>query len=194
MLKKIQEYAEPVIVLGWKDNELENELTDEGYAIYYLPEKKVGKKYLRNLMQLTTYHLGAIKSPTTEIDQRRNSYLASGKYRIRRRIRDTIYKFLSFIPGYIRFVKNNQRKLLWSDTNFSEFKEIVDHAKPDLVFCLTPYFIEEEFLLRAAQDKGIPLSTAILSFDNLTTRGYIPVQFSNYYLWNVHNVEELMRI
>jgi CDP-glycerol glycerophosphotransferase (TagB/SpsB family) len=79
-------------------------------------------------------------------------------------------------------------------TNFKEFTELVKKLQPDAFFSITPYFLDEEFILRAVSTTNARLSTAILSFDNITTRPRIPVIFDQYLLWNDYNKSELMRI
>jgi len=146
------------------------------------------------MQQLNVWHLKKINTPTTAIDNRRNYYLSPKRYRARRIIRNFAYSILSAFPPYIFFLRNRQKRLIKSDTNFHEYASLIESINPDIIFCLTPYFIEEELLLRAAEANNIPISTAILSFDNLTTRGYLSVKFEEYYLWNKYNVEELKRI
>lgn len=188
------EYAQPVIVLAWEDQALQEELADYGIETYLLPQKKIGIHYARVLAQLKQWHLRCINTPTTIIDQRRNRLLNTSKFRTRIFLRDTLFQWVTIFPPYVRYLLNKQKKMVWQDTNLKEYFDLIEKIKPDFVFCLTPYFIEEEFLLRAAQELKIPLCTAILSFDNLTTRSYIPVQFEKYLLWNKYNEKELRRI
>ena len=47
--------------------------------------------------------------------------------------------------------------------------------------------------MRACSRRGIPLCTSILSFDNITTRGWMAVAFDRYLVWNRYNAEELRR-
>ena len=192
LLEMIRKYATPVIVIAWEDDALQQELSDLGIENYRYPQKKIGRNYLRVLMQLTQWHLHKIQSPTTEIDRRRNKLINPPPKR--RILRDWLYAFLTRIPVYRNFLFKQQRKLLWTDTNFTEYLEFIHRIKSDLIFCLTPYFIEEEFLLRAGQELWLPMCTSILSFDNLTTRGIIPILFNEYYLWNSFNESELVRI
>jgi hypothetical protein len=47
--------------------------------------------------------------------------------------------------------------------------------------------------MRICSRAGLPSMAAILSFDNLTTRSWIPFTFDSYLLWNRHNVAQLHR-
>jgi hypothetical protein len=99
-----------------------------------------------------------------------------------------------YIPGYVNSILEKQKNLIWQDTNISEYLALVEKINPVAIFSLTPYFIEEELLLHAAHSQGIPIAAAYLSFDNITTRNYIPIIFNEYFLWNQYNRDELWRI
>ena len=194
-LDLICEYAQPVIVLGWEDEELEKELANQGVEVFILPRKRIGVHYSRLLHQLAQWHLNRINTPTTAIDRRRYQKMALFTFlKARRDLRDILYRLITKIPFYVQYLIAKQKKLIWADSNLSEYVNLLKEVNPDAVFCLTPYFIEEELLLRAAEYHNIPLCTAILSFDNLTTRALIPVKFDAYFLWNKYNQAELFRI
>lgn len=196
LLQKISEYSEPIIVLlGWDDNTLIHELESLGVCTIIGPDKKASPKYYRLLRQITYWHLQRINTPTTSIDRRRYWKVEPfSLVKVRKWIRDLIYTNLIKIPPYVENLLKKQNELVWSDTNLSEFVSLVEKVHPDAVFCFTPYFLEEELLLRASKYLHIPIATAILSFDNLTTRGLFPVEFDAYFLWNKYNREELFRI
>lgn len=195
LLNLIREYARPVIVLGWKDHVLSRELEMLGIDVYQLPSKQIGVQYSRLLAQLTQWHLLRINTPTTAIDRRRTQKMMPLTFlKLRKNLRDALYYLIMQFPPYVNYLLARQKLMIWQDTNLCEYLDLVKQIMPDVVFCLTPYFIEEEFLLRAAQELEIPLCTAILSFDNLTTRPYIPVRFEKYLLWNKYNEAELHRI
>jgi len=195
LLERIQEYAKPVIVLAWEDPELQQELETLGVEVYQAPPKKIGVRYSRLLHQLTQWHLRSINTPTTKIDRRRYRKMNPNTViKLRRSLRDGLYRIATGFPPYVEYLLKQQERLVWQDTNLHKFVNLIKQIKPDLGFCLTPYFLEEELLLRAAEYYKIPLSTAILSFDNLTTRAYIPVKFDAHFLWNQYNQAELHRI
>jgi CDP-glycerol glycerophosphotransferase (TagB/SpsB family) len=194
LLTKMCDYVNPILILGWQDAGLENELRELGIEFHLLPPKKIGSKYERILKQLTGWHLRRINTPTTAIDKRRTQLLTPPHLSLRIKLRDGLFQLLTSFPPYVQFLLKRQRKLLSQETNLAEYVALVKSVYPDLAFCLTPYFVEEELLLRAVESNHIPISTAILSFDNLTTRGFLPISFSEYYLWNQHNLAELRRI
>jgi hypothetical protein len=69
----------------------------------------------------------------------------------------------------------------------------MDRLRPDAALSLTPFLADEEMALRVCEHRGIPLTTSVLSFDNITTRGWWPVHFDRYLVWNRYNAAELMR-
>jgi CDP-glycerol glycerophosphotransferase (TagB/SpsB family) len=71
---------------------------------------------------------------------------------------------------------------------------MIHKIEPDYIFSVTPYLIEEEFLLRASSLRNIKRIASILSFDNITTRPHLPVHFDKYLVWNKYNRQELLRI
>lgn len=194
LLKLLLPYVKPVIVLGWEDPELTDELQSLGAEVYCNPHKRAGRRYSRIRTRINNWHVDHLDSPTTQIDRYRTRLLESLKTNLRVGLRDLLFKMEGGLPGSLQRWQVAEERLLLTDTNYAEHVELVKKIKPDLVFCTTPYYFEEELLLRAARSMGIPQSTAILSFDNLTTRGYIPILFDEYYLWNRYNESELYRI
>ena len=70
--------------------------------------------------------------------------------------------------------------------------QLVD-LQPDLVWstvCASP--LEYPYVL-AARDLGIPVVTAVLSFDNLTSRPALP-RYDHYLVWNSRMQEQLLRL
>ena len=69
----------------------------------------------------------------------------------------------------------------------------LERCRPDMVwstFCVSAF--EQPYIL-AARDLGIPVVTSILSFDNLTSRGWLP-EFDHYLVWNSGMREQLLRL
>jgi hypothetical protein len=56
----------------------------------------------------------------------------------------------------------------------AEFDTIIDEHRPNLIVTGTPGYNRNDIhLLRAAKRKGIPTATVMLSWDNLTSKGYM---------------------
>lgn len=191
LLEKMSEYAQPVVLLRWHDPELIAELEHTGVEVYPLPEAACQVGYTRIKRQLDLWHLERLKSPTTAIDARRLRQIAPST--IRARFRDAFYTVNLALPGKPKQLIQKAHQALWQHTNIQTFDTLLANIKADLVFSMTPYFQQEHLLLYAAKQRGIPLCTSIISFDNITTRGWIPVTFDAYFLWNCYNASELKR-
>lgn len=69
----------------------------------------------------------------------------------------------------------------------------LEEIRPDLVwstYCVSGF--EQPYIL-AARDLGIPVVTSILSFDNLTSRGWLP-EFDRYMVWNDGMRDQLLSL
>lgn len=191
LLERMLDYAQPVIYLGWEDSVLQNELEAVGAEVFTLPRTELDTAYTRVKRQLDLLHLRQINSPTTEIDRRRHRLLAPPS--LRSRFRDIVYKLNLDLPWQPERLYKKERAALHKSTNISTFQELLKHHRIEAVFSLTPFFAREQLLIRAAKENDIPLCISILSFDNLTTRGWIPVIADAYLLWNNYNRQELYR-
>lgn len=193
LLARIMQYAQPVVALGWRDDALAKELERAGAEVHRLPEVHRGKRFERVRGVLNVWHRGRLKSPSTEIDERRARAQSTLGENVRALVRRKLYELELKRAGAVDDLLARERRLLRDDTNQSEFDKLLARLRVDAAFSLTPYLPDEEMMLRACAARGLPLSTAILSFDNITTRGWIPVTFDRYLLWNQYNVNELRR-
>lgn len=66
-----------------------------------------------------------------------------------------------------------------------EFDDLLARYQPDLVVSGTPgYNVHDAHLLRAAHRHGIPTATVMLSWDNLTSKGYMAAEPDYLLVWN----------
>lgn len=72
---------------------------------------------------------------------------------------------------------------------------LLQETKPILGLS-TSYVVDWEWtLFQAMKMLNIPIATHILSFDNLTSRGYIPLKhFDRYFVWQTRMADELKRL
>lgn len=194
LLDKIRQYADLVIVLGWEDPQLVEEIRQMGVEVHQNPGKQVGLRYARIRKKLDLWHFDHVQSPSTEIDRRRNALLLKPKYRLRSQLRIAYFHLSTSTKLLVKQARQKELELLRTDTNFNQHLDLLRKVKPDAVLSITPFFLEEEFLIRAAHASGIRTVASILSFDNITTRGWMPVIFDHYCLWNEFNKKELYRI
>lgn len=194
VLAKLSEAITPIILIAWEDEEIHKEFEAFGAEVYGLPETNYGEKYKKIRRQIDFWHIEKINSPSTRIDERRNTIDFPVWAKWFRAFRRGAYSLSLKLPGAVDQLLAKEKELCWKDTNIEIFERLLDEISPDAIFSLTPFHRQEELLLRAAEARHIPMCTAIHSFDNLTTRGWIPVRFERYFLWNQYNQSELLRI
>jgi len=154
----------------------------------------MGWAYRRIRKQIDTWHFARANSPSTAIDRRRANRDQPLSTRSLNQVRQLRNRLKLTVPGAATRLMKAEQVTLQQDTNLREFELILKQLRPDAIFSLTPFHRQEELILRAAETQKLPLCTAILSFDNITTRGWIPVVFDHYLLWNQHNESELRRV
>jgi hypothetical protein len=134
-----------------------------------------------------------LNTPSEMIWERRADLFRTPYKRFRRRIRRQIFHAAFMVPGAMEMLHRKEEKLWESATNMREIQAQMDRLKPDAALSITPFLSNEEMTLRVCSHRGLPLCTSILSFDNITTRGWMAVPFDRYLVWNRYNAEELRR-
>ncbi len=193
LLEKVAQYCTPIILFPWQDSELWQQLTNMGVEVHLLPQAQWGVQYNRIRREINDWHHERLQSPSTDIDERRSNCELPRSIKSIKYLRKKFYRIKRHLPGGIERLLSAEKKLLWQDTNIAVFQELLNCCHADAILSLTPFHKEDEFLLRLASDNKLKLCTAIHSFDNLTTRGWIPVIFDLYILWNQYNKNELIR-
>jgi hypothetical protein len=75
-----------------------------------------------------------------------------------------------------------------------EFDELLSRHRPDLVVTGTPgYNADDIHLLRAARRARIPTATVMLSWDNLTSKGYMGARPDHLLVWSDLMAEEAVK-
>jgi hypothetical protein len=75
-----------------------------------------------------------------------------------------------------------------------EFDEVLLRHRPDLIVTGSPGYIAEDIhLLRAARRLGIPSATVMLSWDNLTSKGYMAQAPDHLLVWSDLMADEAVR-
>lgn len=191
LLSKMMEYTEPVVLLRWNDASLIQEIRAMGVAIHILPVGDYGLPYLRLKRQLDSCHLRNLQSPSTAI--KREIRFTINPPTLRQRARDAYLEVQAAIPGQFHRLKTIEHEYIEKYTNVQIFRALLANLKADAILSFTPYFHQEQLLLVAAKQLGLHLLTSIISFDNITTRGWIPIIFHEYCVWNRFNKAELIR-
>ena len=195
LLKSLKSYCEPVVALSWNEPDLIEELMKDGFEVVIIPATKTGSEYkdIRKRLDIW-FRYFQVKSASNRIERKYLNQYLNFKTRLFRSLRDywNIARLLLF--NYKKTLFRKEKTLLASDTNFNVVVDFVDSLNIDAVFTVTPFHHQEDFLLRAASSLGKQMITSILSFDNITKRGWIPVKYDLFMVWNRFNKQELHRI
>jgi hypothetical protein len=195
LLKQLQEFSEPVIGIFWDQKDLIEELKSQGFEVHILPNSERGIAYTNIRAKLDYwFKYFKLKSPTRDIEPRYLEQFHKTKSVIIRRLREYYNYILCLIPGHINKLHQQEQALLKIDTNYLAMLHLVENLNIDAVFVVTPFHAQEDVFLRACEAAGKQMITSILSFDNIVKRGWIPVNYSTYMVWNQKMKKELLRI
>lgn len=193
LLEALASHCDVVTGLTWSDPSLESELDTVCSEVVQLPRAEFSAEYKRLRRLLDFHYWRRLQSPSFAIDRRRRLTLASPRSRALLRARQLRQTWqLSKTDAELR-LNAAFAKLCRTGTNIDAFEGLLASKQIDAVLTPTPYHAAEEPLLVAASGRGLRLVTAIISFDNVTTRGWIPVLFDRYLVWNHYNRSELLR-
>ena len=108
-------------------------------------------------------------------------------------------KFFYQIPSLLFSVKSLFYLLRYVETklyllNLKNTRLALQNLKPHFILSTANVIDTEWALFRVAQEMKIQTFTHILSFDNLTSRGYLPIEnFDIYFVWNQTMKNELIK-
>lgn len=195
LLRKLKQFCNPVIALTWNEPDLIKELQDEGFEVHLIPQniKQPAYASVRKKIDIWFDHFQLKSSSKKYQSKYLDLFIPAKTKRIRNaRRRYNVAKF--YIPFYKKKVFEAEKQLVISDTNYETLSQFIDSLAIDAVFTVTPFHQQEDILLRVCKEKGKKMITSILSFDNITKRGWIPVLYDVYMVWNKYNEEELKSI
>jgi len=195
LLHAIQQFAHPVIAITWNQADFIEELRAAGFEVHLIPESQWTTSYgvLRHNIDawFYTYHT------QTRSRNIQNKYLRNFlpfTQRIKKAAREKFDSIQMRLPGKGAKLFALEEAMYKNETNYNEMVELVQRLNVEAVFTLTPFHKQEDVLLRACKDAGKKMITSILSFDNVTKRGWLPVAYDVYMVWNKHNHRELLSI
>lgn len=195
LLDLISEFAEPIVIITWNEQDLIHELKQKGIEVYLLPTTQRDITYVnhRRKIDYWFYHF-ALKSPTKKNQVRFLNQYKTLQAKLLSWSREKFNVLKMYLPGVIANLFKKETELLYTHTNYNEVKQWVLTLNAKAVFTVTPFHAQEDILLRVCSNLGMKMITAILSFDNITKRGWIPVAYDTYMVWNKYNLAELHRI
>lgn len=193
LFDRLSEDWTPLVLLSWQDEALAEEIRSRGGEAHLLPAVRYGPNYRRLRRLLDVAHTRRLRSPSTASTTRREEALLDRRTRWLKRRRRAALRVALLGPGVEAAARRAERRRLESDTNFAAAAAFADRLQPDAVLSLTPFHEAEDLFLRAVEGAGLPRAACFISFDNVTTRGWIPTTFDRYLVWNRHNEAELAR-
>jgi len=193
LLSSLSRTTQPVVMLAWQDNALVEELHSLGCEVHPMPKAEWGPEYERARGLMNIIFKARMNSPSAAIRERRANLERTTMQRWRSSAKSAIARVRTSIPGSISRASNRERALFERDSNFRAVDKLIGSLHLDAAFSITPFLYDEEMALRACSLREVPTIASILSYDNLTTRSWIPIPFRQYLLWNSHNRAQLFR-
>ncbi len=195
LLEEMKLFCEPVIVFTWNQEDIINELKNKGFEVHLILPEKQTENYL-NIRRKIDYWFNyfQLKSPSQNIQKK---FLSQYKKSFQNNISkfSEILAILKFhIPGYSKLFFKKESEIIKNEPSYKKLNKWLLNMNLDAVFTVTPFHKQEDTLLRVCKNSGLKMITSILSFDNITKRGWIPVEYDVYMVWNKHNRDELYRI
>lgn len=195
MIHQLREFVEPVIGIFWDQPDLIEELRSEGFEVHIVPESQREAIYSNHRVKLDFwFKFHRLKSPTHKTEPRYIEKFKPKKKVLINRLREYYNQMRLMVPGYAASLLETEKQLLVSDTNYNAMLQLVDELNIDAVFAITPFHSQEDVFLRAAEARGKKMIASILSFDNIIKRGWLPVNYDCYMVWNKQMAGEIRRI
>lgn len=195
MLHKLSELVEPVIAITWNEPELIAEMKADGFEVHVVPTSSKDSMYasIRSKIDFW-FDAFALKTESKKVQRKYLNQYVPLEVRVRRKLRERYNKAKFLVPGYRQKIFEQEQQMLAKHTNYNEMLQLVDQLNIDAVFTVTPFQTQEDILLRACKARKKKMITSIISFDNITKRGWIPVNYDHYMVWNKYNFEEALSI
>lgn len=195
LLKRLSEFCTPVVCLTWQQDDLIEELKNDGFEVHIAPLNTKDSQYANARHKIDIwFKYFRLKGTSKKIQARYLNSFTPFKKKFLHNSRE-LFNYLKFrVPGAISELLRTENELVHTHTNYTQLSAFVDSLNVEAVFTVTPFHRQEDVLLRACKDKGKLMLTSILSFDNITKRGWMPVEYDAYAVWNQYNKDELQRI
>lgn len=194
VIEALSAVCEPVVALGWDDEELVATMRARGVEVVRQPDARLDHAHRMYRRRLEAIHQQRLRSPSTAIERRQRQALApTAKVRAMteaRRLRDRV---VLAVPGQAQRVEAGEAAEVARGTNVAEFAAFLHDQRADLLLVVTPYHDQDTLLLDAAATAGVPSLVSVISFDNPTTRRGFPVSAEQVLVWNQFNEQELLR-
>ncbi len=193
LLEELQRRVQVVAALGWADPELEADLHQRGIETAVMPEAVLEHEYRKILRKLTLLHEHRLASPTSVIRRRRWKPPALSRGRLLYDLRVARDRLVTAMPGAELRLSSDAERELRMATNIGEFEQFLRAVEVDAVLSFTPYHDQDTLALHAAERAGLTTIVSIISFDNPTVRGRLPINPDSVAVWNEDNAGQVSR-
>ncbi|NNV56587.1 CDP-glycerol glycerophosphotransferase family protein [Limnovirga soli] len=196
MLQQMQLFCTPVVAMLWQQDDLINELTQQGFEVSLMPAYKTSAAYagVRDKLNMW-YKWYKVKSPSTGIEERyRDTHYPAKKRMYNWLKRAKARTLFSLYPPYIKNLLQQENELMQAEPVYTTYANWLNELDVQGIFTVTPFLHELDLIARIAATNNIQLLASIHSFDNVTKRGWVSTFFQQYIVWNKYNKAELTRI
>lgn len=96
-------------------------------------------------------------------------------------------------PSRMAMLERAHVRAMANSPQVAHFRKKFQEIKPDVVFCSHQRPPQVSYPIIAARQLGIPTSTFVFSWDNLSSKGRFATPFDHFLLWSEHMRKELFR-
>jgi len=179
--------------LFWYQPDLKTELESLGYRVYLinLSEEPAAVKLIRR--RIDNYYLDkVVKTPTNKLLNKHRYHLLPFKNKLKYLFQ--YGKTLLFNRDSFDQDKKLLSLIIEQTKDWKAVSEMLKFEQIKCIFTTAPFLVSEDLVCRVAKRLDLSIFYSVLSFDNPTTRGYLPFTPSRIAVWNNHNKNQLIRI
>lgn len=193
ILQALQASVDVVAAISWDDDALTEQLRGIVARVERLPQAELSHELRMYRQRLMVLHERRLNSPTTRIRR----FRWNGRRSVRRRMLYEARHLRNWAavraPGGAERIERLEADQFRRGSNQADFEELLRAVDADAVLSVIPYHDHDTLLLRAATSLGLPTVSAVISFDNPTSRGHLPVFSDRTLVWSQHNADQLTR-
>ncbi len=198
-LTKLQE-RHPVVALSpMADNPgFRQVMNERGVRVEPLPAPHVHKSWGRVRRWRGRLHAGWVDNETWALKYSAEKYLAAkpdySPTRFEAFYRDlaqwTAARLAS--PRTLTLIDRAEDHYALQTADAAQYRKLFGTLRPKLVFSPAPLISEEWLPIQVAREMGIPTVLSVLSWDNLSSKGRMPLPCSAFLVWSEHMRQELL--
>jgi hypothetical protein len=193
LLDRLAEFCDPVVGLGWEDVELAGLLRAAGHEVVDLRPVQMSYAYRNHARRMDRIHARRLASPTTAIRRQRWKRRGLRRSRFIEDVRNVADVLATSVPGGSNRIEASDASVLHDETNVADFVADLQDLGVAGVLSFTPYHDQDVLLLAAAVQAEVTAMVSVISFDNPTIRGRLPVLPDRVMVWNEPMADQIRR-